>query len=49
MEERAPLCRNITKEEVGDAAAFFVSDMFRAITGQVLFVDNGYSILGAQQ
>jgi enoyl-[acyl-carrier protein] reductase I len=46
MEERAPLRRNITIEEVGDSAVFFMSDLSRAVTGQVLFVDNGYSVLG---
>jgi len=46
MEERSPLRRNVTKEEVGDTAAFFASDLSRAVTGQILFVDNGYSIIG---
>lgn len=46
MEERAPLRRNVTKEDVGDAAAFLLSDLSRAVTGQILFVDNGFSILG---
>jgi len=46
MEERAPMRRNVTKEEVGDAALFFLSDLSRAVTGSVLFVDNGFHILG---
>jgi enoyl-[acyl-carrier protein] reductase I len=47
MEERSPLRRNVTKEEVGDAALFLLSDLSRAVTGTVLFVDNGFHILGA--
>ena len=46
VEQRAPMRRNVTKEEVGDVALFLVSDLSRAVTGQVLFVDNGFSILG---
>jgi enoyl-[acyl-carrier protein] reductase I len=44
--ERAPLRRNTTQEEVGDAAAFLASDLARGITGCVLFVDEGYHVLG---
>lgn len=47
MEKRAPLRRNVSIEEVGDVAAFLLSDLSRAVTGQVIFVDNGFSILGA--
>jgi len=47
MEERSPMRRNVTKGEVGDAALFFLSDLSRAVTGSVLFVDNGYHIMGA--
>jgi enoyl-[acyl-carrier protein] reductase I len=42
----APLRRNVTADEVGDAVAFFVSDMSRGVTGQTLHVDSGYSIMG---
>ena len=42
----APLRRNVTADEVGDAVAFFVSEMARGITGQTIHVDSGYSILG---
>jgi enoyl-[acyl-carrier protein] reductase I len=41
---RAPLRRNIEAAEVGDATAFLLSDLSRGITGQVLFVDAGFSI-----
>lgn len=43
--DRAPLRRNTTIDEVGDTAAFFVSDWSRGITGEVIFVDNGLHIL----
>lgn len=46
MEERSPLRRNVTLDDVGNTVVFFLSDLSRAVTGQVLFVDNGYSILG---
>lgn len=44
--ERAPLRRNVTIDEVGNAAAFLCSDLSSGITGEVLYVDNGYSIIG---
>jgi len=45
-EERAPLHRNITKEEVGDAALFLLSNMGSGITGTTLHVDAGYHVVG---
>lgn len=42
----APLRRNITPEEVADAALFLLSDLGRAVTGEVLHVDAGYHVLG---
>jgi len=42
----APLRRNVTIEDVGNAAAFLCSDLAAGITGQVLYVDAGYSIVG---
>lgn len=44
--ERAPLRRNTTVEEVADAALFLCSTMSRGITGEILHVDGGYSIMG---
>ncbi len=44
--EKAPLGRNITADEVGDAALFLLSPMSSAVTGEVLFVDAGYHIVG---
>ncbi len=43
---RAPLRRDTTQEEVADASLFMLSDMARGITGQVLYVDGGFSIMG---
>ncbi len=46
VEERAPLRRNVSIEEVGNTAAFLCSDLASGITGEVLYVDSGYNILG---
>jgi enoyl-[acyl-carrier protein] reductase I len=46
IEEQAPLHRNITTEDVGNAAVFLASPWARNITGQVLFVDAGHHIMG---
>jgi len=45
IEEKAPLRRVTTQEEVGDAALFLFSDLARGITGENLHVDSGYHIL----
>ncbi len=44
--ERAPMRRNVELEEIGNAALFLVSNMSSAITGEVMFVDCGYNIVG---
>ncbi len=44
--ERAPLRRNIETNEVGEAAAFLLSNAARGITGEVLMVDAGFHITG---
>ena len=44
--EKAPLRRNITKEEVGKAALFLLSDLASGITGEILYVDAGYHVMG---
>lgn len=46
VEEKAALRRNVTTKEVGEAAAFLFSDLSSAITGEVIHVDNGFSIMG---
>jgi enoyl-[acyl-carrier protein] reductase I len=43
---RAPLKRNVTAEEVGDACAFLASPLSRGITGSTLYVDAGYHVMG---
>ncbi|MBU8594752.1 enoyl-ACP reductase FabI [Shouchella clausii] len=45
IEERAPLRKTTTQEEVGDTALFLASDLARGITGEILHVDSGYNIL----
>jgi enoyl-[acyl-carrier protein] reductase I len=42
----SPLKRNVTIEDVGNAAAFLCSDLAAGITGQVLYVDAGFNIVG---
>ena len=42
--EQNPLGRNVTIEEVGNAAAFLLSDLSSGITGEITYVDGGYSI-----
>ena len=46
VRERSPLPRNTEPAEVGDAALFLCSPLARGITGEVIFVDNGYHIMG---
>ena len=45
-EYNAPLRRTVTTDEVGETAAFLLSDFSRGITGEVLHVDAGYHIVG---
>ncbi|MCB9549135.1 MAG: enoyl-ACP reductase [Myxococcales bacterium] len=44
--DKAPLRRNVTGGEVGDAAAFLLSDLSSAVTGEILHVDAGYHAVG---
>ena len=46
VEKAAPLRRNVTIEQVGNAAAFLCSDLAAGITGEVTYVDSGYNIIG---
>ena len=46
VEEVAPLRRTVTQQEVGNAAAFLCSDLSSGVTGQILYVDSGYEIMG---
>lgn len=45
-EKNAPLRRNVTTEDVGNAAAFLCSDLAAGITGEIVHVDSGYHIVG---
>lgn len=44
--EKAPLRRNVTLEEIGNAALFLCSNMSSGITGEIMYVDCGYNIMG---
>jgi enoyl-[acyl-carrier protein] reductase I len=44
--EKSPLKRNVTAGEVGSTALFLVSDLASGITGETIYVDCGYNILG---
>jgi enoyl-[acyl-carrier protein] reductase I len=44
--EVAPLRRNVTAEDVGNAAAFLCSDLAAGITGEILYVDSGFNTVG---
>ena len=44
--EKAPLRRNVTADEVGDACLFLASPLSRGITGTTIYVDAGYHIMG---
>lgn len=46
VEERAPLHKNVTIEEVGDSTTFLFSKLSSGITGEIIHVDNGFSIVG---
>lgn len=46
VEKKAPLRRNVTTEQVGNVATFLLSYMSEAITGQVVYADSGYNIMG---
>ncbi len=45
-EYNAPLRRNVTIEDVGEAAVYLLSDMSRGVTGEIHHVDAGYHIVG---
>jgi enoyl-[acyl-carrier protein] reductase I len=44
--ERSPLGRNIETDEVGKAALFLASDLSTGVTGETIYVDCGYNIMG---
>lgn len=47
VEKNAPLRRNVTIDEVGNVAAFYFSDLSSAITGEITYVDCGFSTVAA--
>ena len=47
MAKKSPLRRNVHQDDVGSAAAFLLSDGARGITGQTIYVDAGFSIMGS--
>jgi enoyl-[acyl-carrier protein] reductase I len=46
VEEKAPLKRCVTKEDVGKSAVFFLSDLSAGVTGEVMHVDCGFNVMG---
>jgi enoyl-[acyl-carrier protein] reductase I len=46
MEQVSPIRRNVTPEDVGNAAAFLCSDLAAGIAGEILYVDGGYNTIG---
>ena len=47
FEEQAPLRRNVTAEEVGNVAAFLMSDLASAVTGEITYVDCGFNVIAS--
>lgn len=45
-EDKAPLRRNVTSEEVGKTALYLASELSSGVTGEVIYVDGGYNIMG---
>ena len=46
VEEKAPIHKNVTINQVGNVATFLLSNLSDAVTGQVIYADNGYNIMG---
>ena len=44
--ERAPMRRTVDIDDVGEASLFFLSDLSRAVTGEIMYVDGGFHVLG---
>lgn len=45
VHDRAPLKRQFGAEEVGDNAVYLISDLSKGVSGQVIYIDNGYNIV----
>jgi enoyl-[acyl-carrier protein] reductase I len=46
VEEKTPLRRNVTTGDVGGAALFLCSELANGVTGEIMYVDAGYNIMG---
>ena len=46
IEVKAPLHKNVTTTQIGDVSTFLLSKMSNCITGQIIYADNGYEIIG---
>ena len=46
IEEKAPMHKNVTIEQVGDTTTFLFSNMSSGITGEIIHVDNGFTTVG---
>jgi enoyl-[acyl-carrier protein] reductase I len=46
VEEKAPLKRNVTQEDIGNSTVYLLSDLSGGVTGEVHYVDCGYNIMG---
>ena len=46
IEQVAPIRRNVTPEDVGNAAAFLCSDLALGVTGEIMYVDGGFNTIG---
>ena len=46
VEEKSPLHRNVTIEQIGNVSSFLLSNISDSITGQVIYADSGYNIMG---
>jgi enoyl-[acyl-carrier protein] reductase I len=44
--ENSPLRHNVTLDDIGGAGVYLLSDLSGAVTGEVLYVDNGYNVVG---
>jgi len=44
--EHAPLRRNVTLEDIGGAGVYLMSDLSAGVTGEVMYVDSGYNVIG---
>lgn len=47
-EKTSPLKRNVTQDEVGKSALYLLSDLSSGVTGEIIYVDSGYNIMGMQ-